>query len=303
MTDTGFVTVSDVNLTTAGAAIWWKLRDKTTRDKLEQALQNSGISEERWYLPEEPSAERCLRRALKELKEYRRLIRPLKGKKGWAIVHEDATEDDMEHATIVVARIDSDGCVRWKPTDRAYDQLSVSQLNRMEDEVLASYQTQRNILNHGDMSQWLLRQVHNMNAVTLRDGGGVYFVPPSHVPHWQSIGEVLKAIGASRAYSLQAVKALDAMEAVFDALQDEAIDMVDKIREKLEEERYGVRALQNRVVLCEDFVDKVARYEKFLGTSMGRIHEQVEELKTDLGAAIMAAEEDDEDVRDLLGVA
>ncbi len=90
-----FVNVSDLDLKSAGATIWWKLRETTTRYALETQLHSLGIPDAQWLIPAEPTPERRLRRAIKGLREYRRLIRPLKGKKGWALVSEKATEESL----------------------------------------------------------------------------------------------------------------------------------------------------------------------------------------------------------------
>jgi hypothetical protein len=303
MTDSNFVSIPDLELKSAGATIWWKLRDVTTRLALSEALHEQGVDKERWLIPAEPSPERCLRRAIKGLREYRRLIRPLKGGHGWALVSEKATEDNLEHATDVIVKLNpGNNEVLWEPTYEGRTRLTWTQLDEMEDTVRKSFEEQFHTLNHGDLSAWLLKQVHSLNAVTLREGGGVYFIPPSHVSHWNDIGETLKVLGESRAYSMQAIRANDAVEAVFDSLVDEATAMAAIINTKMDEGSWGVRAMHNRIEVCEEFMSKVKRYGGFLDTNMDRVLQQVEELKTDLSAAILAADDEDDDGLKVLGV-
>ena len=296
-----FINVSDIELKSAGATIWWKLRETTTRSALKNQLHEVGIPEAQWMIPEAPSTERCLRRAIKGLREYRRLIRPLKGKKGWALVSEKATEENLSHETDVIVRVKGEDFT-WETTSEGQHRLGWTELDRMESEVRDSFEEPAHILNHGDLSSWLLKHVHTLNAVTLRDGGGVYFIPPEHVARWALLGDALKALGKSRAYSMQAIRANDAVEAVFDSLVDEAEAMVTLISGKIDEGAWGVRAMHNRIEVCEGFMEKIKRYGGFLDTNMDRVLEQVEELKSDLSAAILAVDEDDEDGLKILGV-
>jgi len=310
MTESKIVTFADLNITGskyAGATIFWKLRDTTTRLKLDEALHNVGIDQEHRMLPAEPSPEKCLRRACKQLREYRRLIRPLKGKKGWALVSEKATEDNLSHETDVIVRYvpmgSEAGDISWEPTYEGKQRIGWTTLDEMEGKVREAFNEEFHVLNHGDMSAWLLRHVHCMNAVALRDGGGVYYIPGGYIAHWEKLSETLKLLGSSRAYSIESVKAENAVEAVFDALVDEAASMAGKVRGQMESEALGIRAMHTRIGTCESFLEKIKRYESFLDTNMDRIHEQVNDLKVELSAAILAADDDeDEDVASLIGV-
>ena len=310
MAESKIVTFADLNITGskyAGATIFWKLRDTSTRLALDEALHSVGVVREQRMLPLEPSPEKCLRRACKKLREYRRLIRPLEGKKGWALVSEKATKDNVSHETDVIVRYTTtEGCngdISWEPTYEGRARMGWNTLDDMEKTVREAFDEEFHVLNHGDMSAWLLRHVHCMNAVALRDGGGVYYIPGGFIGHWEKLSEALKLLGASRAYSIESVKAENAVEAVFDALVDEATSMAEKVRGKMEEDSLGLRAMHNRIGTCESFLAKISRYESFLDTNMDRVHEQVNDLKVELSAAILAADDDDEEgMTPLLGV-
>lgn len=71
-------------------------------------------------LPTPPTPATALRRAVAELKEDRRLVRPLRqsgGATGWAIVHERQDGQDLAHSVELRVQLDNVGRPQCTPAD------------------------------------------------------------------------------------------------------------------------------------------------------------------------------------------
>jgi hypothetical protein len=277
------ITVSD-HVPTAGAIVWWRLSGIVNVDTLRAAWAAQGLDDT--LLPSTASAPVALRRAVGEQRSARRLVRPLEGTKGYALVDEHATGADLDYHISFRVSLDTVGrLVFVPPSAPAGDprRATAEGIRAAFDRHLVELSTQ-------DISGWLVRMMPKLDAVGLRDTGGVYFVPQ---PAVEKLGRLVAALKASSAHCLHRVPALrseDAVDAILDAIAVEAEAEALGMEKELAEAALGARGLENRVEHCNEVEGKVARYEALLGKSLGTLGERLERLRANLTVAMMKAQ-------------
>jgi len=143
-----------------------------------------------------------------------------------------------------------------------------------------------------DISSWLTSQVKRLNAVALRSGGGIYYLPPAVMPEWRKITEALKeAAPGHTVHSMPTIQmTTDGAKAILDCLSEEIEERVAKVSEKVISGALGVRALENRADETKALLAKVVQYEGIMGERLDALRAHLANLQTDLVAATLAAE-------------
>lgn len=289
-TNPGYTVVTD--LKTAGAIIWWRLSGPVFLERLREAWANAGLSAR--LLPDNPSPQVALTRAASEQGGTRRLIRPMAGGKGWAVVDEVPQADGtLVYATLAQLTLKEGKLHILDGTDMTprSDGLTAAEILKLRDDFEA-FQKQLTI---NDVSAWLTKLVKpELKAVSLRDTGGVYFVPREYL---DTYGKMVKAIyGASEhlMFEVPALKSDEAVNAILDALLREADGECESMETELDTGNLKKRALQARKEKCEGLRLKVEEYEKLLGRSMTAVRERIDNLKASVvdAALSMTAEEE-----------
>jgi hypothetical protein len=86
----------------------------------------------------------------------------------------------------------------------------------------------------------------------------------------------------------------DVMRAVLDALTAEVKRTADEMDAELQSGELGSLALTNRSERCIEALRKVEAYEQTLGQRLGHLSSQIEGLRASIGAALMAAQAEEE---------
>lgn len=277
----GIVAVTE-SMETAGAIVWWRLSGSTDGYALRKAWDEAGLPEE--LVPELPSAEKALRRAVMEQRERRRLVRPLEGTKGWAIVDESATGEDLDYSIAIRVTVNKIGHADVEPAGATG-----------ADEIKVAYNRHLEQLAQTDISTWLVGLAARVRAVALRDTGGVYFIPREQLALWRLMAGALSAASDHRVFEVPALKSDEAVEAVLDAVAREAEAAAQVMEEELEKESLGERALRTRTERCGAIEEKLQTYEKLLGTSLDALHDRLESLRANLAVAALAVMAGDDD--------
>lgn len=274
----GVIAVLDGQST--GCIVWWRLAGTVQVSVLQDAWKQANLPEE--LLPEPPTQHTALGRAMSELAERRRLVRALKGRKGWGVVEETATDTTLDYQLNLKARI-ADGALMLEPdTGKLADEVKVQ---------FASYSSAYTIT---DTSALLCSLVKRLKAVPLRDTGGVYFVPRDQVPELRRAVEALKTVSDHRVFEVPALKSDEAVEAILAALISEADKETSEMETEFDTAELGGRALRTRAGRAESLLAKVKEYETLLGTNLQAITERVAGLKDALVTAALAADTDQE---------
>lgn len=283
--NTGYVAV-DGSVSTAGCITWWRLSGATDVAALQGALTDEGVPEE--HLPREMTRAAALRQAMNEVSGPHRLVRPLRGK-GWALVDEVLLDGQLSYSTVFTVELVPDGL-------SSLDQLRFTWpgdvvTTHSEGVVRAAYSDLVEKLNQGATGAWLSDLVRRYtNAVALRDTGGIYFVPSTHVERWQQVSRALATSGAHVVYDVPSLRTDSAVEAILAAVEQEAQTLAEQLSADVDNAALGQRALTTREAACRAAREKVAAYEGLLGRGLDAMQQRLVALESAIVARRLAAE-------------
>jgi len=274
----GLVAVTE-KMDTAGAATWWSLSGDTDLGALVAAWSKAGLDPE--LLPVGRSREVALHRAVAEQRDRKRTVQRLDDRSGWAVVDVEVSRHEAD------VRVP---CRVWDDEEKGL--ICEPPGTTLADEIAAAFRRNLTTISQGDVSAWLVRQAERLNAVALRETGGIYFVPNHTLGEWRLIAGTLRETTSHTVYELPALRSDEAVKAIVDALAREAEAQATKLEEQLTADELGERALRARGVTCEQMQKKVEQYERLLGTSMTTLHERIERLQAAVAGAIFALSDD-----------
>jgi hypothetical protein len=264
----------------AGAIVLWSLAGEVALDDLVAEWTARGGAQD--DLPNAPTALRVLRRACVAV-AGKRLVRPIR--EGFALVDEredEATTLDFEIAAR--ARLHG-GALTVDGADWV-----------LGDALRAEYQRAIGRLEANEISGWLVREMDRVDAVGLRERGGVYFVPPSGLARIRKIADTLADVSRCRLYEIPAMRSDSAVEAILAAVEAEASEAVRGLQEDIETQRWKTeRGWVARTRDLDDVEAKMARYEGLLGTKITSLAARLASVRAGLAAAALAAASDDSD--------
>ena len=265
----------------AGASVWWKLKGNVPLTDLHWQWQKQGLPEA--WLPELPTIERRLSRAVRSVTEFRKLARPVERKGHWCLVDETVQGDGagatLTHAPVLTARVVK-GVVEysdpWHPLASA---------------IAASLTEQEGLLHRDDLAIWLADGVlrDRLHAVKLRPQGGMYYVLPHRVETWFKIRTAIEAAHAGDCYTLPTIQGEHATRAVLDALVHEVTEEAGRYRDQIAD-GVGKRALRARVADCDSLLTRIASYESLLGNALESVRKHVTDVQDAAVVAAYAAE-------------
>ncbi len=276
-----YVMVDEDHLDGAGATVYWSLTGDTDRLKLLDALNaQQNLAD---HAPPAHSPESCLQRAVAVLRGKRRLIRPLR-KGSWAVVEEqlNPTSDALKHWTGPTVSLDMIGRPVLKNATAEEAKL-----------VQDAYAYHWDALTAKDVSAWLIEQAGRLGAVTLRKGGGFYYMPPRAMPEWR---QIISCLGEGHTvYKVPTIRMTKAgAQAILDALQSEVDAEVDRISTDVISGELGVRGLETRAGDAGSILAKVEQYETLLGSRLEKLRVVLSKLEADVAAAKLAAEAEED---------
>lgn len=261
---------------TAGAIVWWRLRGGLDLEHMSSAWVAAGLDER--LLPEYPTRQTALLRAVCSLADKRLLARPMEGTKGWALVREVAEGEGLDYEVLVRARVVKEEL-----------KAEVSpQTPQLAEKLRSAYDRFRHELTLNDVSGWMSKLIRTTQAVALRDTGGVYFVPRTHVETYRKIAGVIHIASAHRLFEVPALRSNEAVEAILDAVAREAESEIEAMETELDTENLGGRALHTRQRRCESMREKVRLYEELLDRNLESLHQRMEGLEASITTAILA---------------
>ena len=195
----------------AGAITYWRLSGEVSRGGLCARLDAAGLGR---LKPRALSEEQTLRRALAVIQDKRLLVRPLGGSRGrWAIVEETVDGDTLTYREVFRTAIGVNGLPELIPTPG----MVSADLRAI---VAAEYARLLGILTPADISAWLTRMMDACDGVSLRDTGGVYFIPRGSVDMLETIADCL-GDSSHTIFRVPAMHSADAADAVLAAVEDE----------------------------------------------------------------------------------
>jgi len=266
-------------LVKAGRFTLWSLSGSVDIQTFALAWIDAGLDAE--LLPNGPSETVALQRACRDA-EGRRSVRARLKDGGWALATLRDTNDldgaDVQINTELRIWL-RDGALRFTPHNHT-----------LVDEIRKSFNRHMMLLSPNDISCWLVRMASKLNAVSLRDHGGVYFVPNQAVPAWAATTTTLTQNSSHRVYNVPAVEGdTDTIALIADAVAAEVTEQREKIAYEIASGTLGVRALEERKRRLGDLEVKLITYETVLGSSLGKLRDELKEVDADVGLAMLSA--------------
>ena len=203
-----------------GDLIWWTLAEaRIDRSNLEQIWSGAQLAPE--YLPDPPTAEKALKSAVREaaLGQPDRLIRIGK-------------EDEAEIVFAVVRETKhTDGSISYQQETRVILDRQVESVSSdvpghdLAGVIATRFGELRSTHPADDVRRAMMKALDGCAAVTLRDHGGVYWVPAPYAETVRRLQGAIEKIGSSRVYLLPVHASADASktlgEAAKVAIEDE----------------------------------------------------------------------------------
>lgn len=212
-----------------GDLVFWSLSDaEIQRSALEALWANAGLSAD--LLPEAPTAEKALKVAVREcaVGHPEHLLR---------LGKEDVTE--LVFAVVHEQR-QGDGSL-------VYDQQAKIRLDRVNEQLTSDDSTheivvavrsafERLRLTHtaDDIRRAVVKTLRSFSAVTLREGGGIYWVPRPHADQLRHLQHAIEQIGSSAFYLLPIHESGDASRTLGDVAKASVEEELAALKREIE---------------------------------------------------------------------
>lgn len=276
-----------------GAVSYWRAAGDVSIEALRAAWIAAGLDEK--LLRKAPDPQSVLRRAVMQQQERHRLVRSLKQRGEFAIVDEHVVEvPDGQPAVpptystrVIVSGAAGDFATIAVDAD-------CDEATKLHTTIGAACQTQRNLYDPSDITGWLVKLAYAHGAVTLRDSGGVYFIPKTAMDFWHRAATVIESVtnNQHRVFRIPAMRNNEAMAAIIDAITTEAEALVAAVEAEMMatgDDALGKRALKTRQAQAEEMLRKVEQYEKLVDQQL-TVRGRVEELQAAIVAAALTGE-------------
>jgi len=297
MTTNQNITITPESVQTAGAVSYWRLSGPVNLAALTNAWKLAGLNVD--MLPRPPGDDVALGRAVHEEEgrirgraaragqpdddsDVRRLVRSLARRGAWALVEETRANDTLHYSTLLSVVSGKAGA----PVFTRVDASSVD-YEAVVARIRANYDKRRGEIEPTDVSSWLVKIANKLQSVPLRDTGGIYFVPRNDIDVWRKVVEAITTVSAHRVFSIPALRNSEAIDAITDAISQEAESISVALEAELGktgDDALGAKALQTRQESCELLLQKISAYDKLLDTQL-KCRDRVERLQ----AAIVSA--------------
>jgi hypothetical protein len=262
-----------------GDLIWWSLAEaRIDTTTLENIWAGARLAPE--FLPEPPTAEKALKAAIREAATGQpdRLIRLGK-------------EDEAEIVFAVVRETrHDDGSVTYQQEtriilDRRAESVSSDIPGHDLAPVIATRFTElRATHTPDDVRRAMMKTLDACAAVTLRDHGGVYWVPAPHAETVRRLQSAIEKIGSSRVYLLPVHASADANRTLGDAaklaIEDELAGLRAEVEGFLAAPPDRVSTLVRRLDAFEALKSRAELYRQVLNVHVQDLETTLRDLST-----------------------
>lgn len=262
----------------SGGIVFWRLSGAVDYDDLEAAWHGAGL--DAGLLPAPVARSVALKRTMKTFADRSILVRPLKGDvEGFILVHESYVDGKPQYQNGLTVTLDAHGAPVLDPFD--------PDTARQVEATFAHHLT---ALTQQDISGWLVDLIRGVQAVRLRDTGGLYFVPRTHLDLWRGYVGAIRAASHCKLFEIPALHSDEAVAAVLDAVTREAEEAAGELEEELADKELSRRALGSRGRKIEALEHKLATYEELLGVKLDALRGEFGRLQAHVARKLLAAD-------------
>lgn len=265
MQATNIIAISDTT-GPCGAVLFWRLSGSTEYQDLDQAWNSEGL-DPTWMLPPTSPLVALKAALIKVVASKRSLIRPLRGRAGYAIVKEHTIgSSGLSHDTELVIKVKN-----GLEFDH-YDPRTVG--------IEMAYNKCLSEISPAAFGSWLSKLVRACHAVPLRDSGGVYFAPKMSMHKIKQICKVVEDCSDHTIHHIPSMKSAEAVGAILDSVTAEAERRMAEIEADLSKD--GRKALETKEQECETFRNTLDAYRGILGPAIDRIEAALDVTKANV---------------------
>lgn len=269
----------------SGSIVFWKLGGSVNMSKLEAAWKSAGLSED--LLPPKQEILSVLKRTMKDFETNDSIVKPIERDQrtqgdGFAVLRKQKSQ--VNGRALFVTAFE----VILTPTgDLNFVDVAEGGIDEDARDLLCiRFQQEKKVIPHGVISGWLVSLAERCKAVGLRDTGGIYFIPKQHMLEWRTYVQTVQSCSSVRGFEIPAMHCKEAAEAVLDALNSEAAQMIDTIDAEMQ--KVGVRALSSRERKLTDYTAKLNAYAGMIGDKLNAVTQKINDLQGRVGAAILS---------------
>jgi hypothetical protein len=273
------IAVNDQALvSSAGIVTYWSIHDSIGYDAVCAQLKAAGLDD--GALPGRMSASKCLMLALEDAYVTARGATKVMALKGQSskigLYQHTGGSGESNYRCLWAVSADDKGVITYHDMAAAHDLID-------EDMVSDGFAKVWGKLLPSDIGSWLAKLVRSplINGLSLRDHGGIYFVPPNTRDMWNKI---VAAIPNVKLFRIPALNGPDAVAAVVSALGEEAQQLAHdllEIKRKPQQEdvkgKGGVRksTIERMEKEAANGIEKIKLYEQVLGQKLDALRTQL----------------------------
>ncbi len=266
-----------------GSVTFWVLSGVIEFGKLEAAWRSRGLDVA--LLPPRTSPKTALRRAMDALVTGQGSMVKNGSEQGW-LGHFVRGKDTGKTAYTLEVEACLAANPHHEPQLRSADGGNVDE--GIADVIVLGYMRELRTIHHHDLSSWMVASLRRANSVSLRESGGLYFLPAGPgLDEWRAMADVLAEATHCRIFEIPAMASKMAAQAVLEALTREVREYVEGIDEQLG--KVGSRALATRKTELAAYAGKLAVFEGVIGEKLDALREQILAVDAKVAHAALAA--------------
>lgn len=272
----------------SGAVVFWNVA-KTDRERFTEHLERLGLSS---FAPNEVTDYAALQHALARHIDEHTTKSDAKHGRDKTIERKRRREDGVE--VVDVERGDA-ATKNYYTTDFAArvenGRVIVSSGYAPQSALQRHFDEAKTVLSSASIGKSLIGVVGHLGGVSLRDSGGVYWLPAEALDTWRQVAAAVEGAAidgkASAVYCVRTQMDDDTLRAVRDALTTEVLQKASDIQAEIET-GLGHDAMVNRREQAMRLLERVGDYEEILGTGLEMLKQVCKSVEATATHAAMA---------------
>lgn len=261
--------MQDTRFDLAGSVVYWALGDGTNYETLSTFLSGLGFGQ---YTPEKMTEYASLRQALEE--EFPKdTVFPVKDAKNTfevVRIKKDSYDKRNDYEHVATAWVNEDGTL---DADRTYNMDMYA--------VRDKFAQLRNTVPFSNVSRALVKIVQHLGGTTLRENGGVYWVPTAMWDRWSDVVKAVEVCGSrNRIFNLRAVYDEYSLTAIREALTNEIKREAENIDKALSAPEATESSMTRAIHNAQRLRDKIIAYESAFNVTLGDLKTLLDDATT-----------------------
>ena len=211
----------------------------------------------------------------------RRLVRPLVGERGYAVV----TEKKDSNGVSLGHSVDFDALLPDGKTEPVFRNPADGSIFNPPEEnaILHRYQIEQQRCSSHKLGIAMVKMVDRLHGVSLRPTGGFYWIPEPAIPRWNLLAQSIQDSSPDKSnvvYSVRTAMDDQLRSAVISGLTHSIETEIKAMQESLETDDLGKRALKTKSSRCGRLRQRVVGYQKMFSVALTQLEDQLDEVET-----------------------